>query len=70
MIAMEAAHGLPHLVVGGRGDGAGIENDQPRVGCGGGGRESFRGEAGLNGGAISLRGAASEVLDEESFHYL
>jgi len=44
-------------IVGGRGDGAGVENDQPRVGRAGHGRKTFGGEASFNGSAIGLRGS-------------
>src|SRR5580704_254719 len=68
MIAMHAAHGLANFIVGGRGYGAGVEDDQGRVGGGRGGGESFRGQAGFDGGSVGLGGAAVEVFYEESIH--
>ena len=70
MVAMKAPDGLADFIVGGRGYCAGIENDQAGVRCGSGGREAFGDEAGFNGGAVGLGGAAAEVFDEESIHYI
>jgi len=36
MVAMEFANGLAHFIVGGGGDGAGVEHDQAGIGGGGG----------------------------------
>ena len=67
---MDAADGLPYFIVGGGGDGAGVENDEARVGWAGSGRKAFCGKAGFDSGAVGLRGSASEVFDEDSFHYV
>jgi hypothetical protein len=68
MIAMHTTDGLPYFIVGGCSDSTGVENDQARVGSGGGGEEALRGEAGLDGGSIGLRGSASEVFYPKSIH--
>src|ERR1700722_17238338 len=63
---MHAAHGLANFIVGGRGYGAGVEDDQGRVGGGRGGGEPLRGQAGFNGGSVGLGGGAAEVFLEKS----
>ena len=60
--AMDAADGLAKLVVGGRGDGAGVQDDEVGVGKIVGGAETARSEPGFEGGPIGLRSAASERL--------
>ena len=66
---MDFADGVAGLGIGGGGDGAGVHDDD------GGGVES-RGEGAaaveelaLEGGAVGLRGAAAELLDEEGGHW-
>ena len=70
MLAMDTPHRLPDFVVGRCGNRAGIEHDQFGFAGPGGGRESFRREAGFNRGSVGLRGAASEVLDPKAVHYV
>ena len=62
--AMDAADGLAKLVVGGRGDGAGVQDDEVGVGNFVGCAEAARGETGFERGSIGLRSAASERLYE------
>ena len=68
VIAVHTAHGLAHLIVGGRGDGAGVEDDQIRIRGGSGGGKTFRGQAGFNGGTVGLGGSTAEVFYEEAVH--
>jgi hypothetical protein len=65
---MQAAHGLANFIIGGRGYGAGVDDDQASFGGGRGGGESFRGQAGFDGGSVGLGGAAAEVFYPESIH--
>jgi len=62
MVAMDPAHGLAHLVVGGRGDRAGVEYDESSIVRAGRARKTLRREAGFYGGSVSLRCPASEVF--------
>ena len=70
MVAMDPAHGLAHFVVGGRGNGAGVEHDQAGAGGGRAGRKPFGGETGFDSGSISLGGAAAEIFYPEMLHYI
>jgi hypothetical protein len=67
---MQAADGLTHLIVGRRGNSAGIEDNQSGIGGGGGRRKAFRCEAGLDSGPVGLGRAAAEVFYPESIHCL
>lgn len=60
-----AADEIPQVLVGGGGDRAGVEDDQVR-GCAMG--QAFFSKAGLKGGTVSLRGAASEILNMKGLH--
>src|SRR6476661_8018462 len=62
--AMDAADGLAKLVVGGRRDGTGVQDDEIGVGQRSGGTETARSEAGFQRGPIGLGSAASECLYE------
>ncbi len=65
---MDAANGSACILIGRRGDGAGVENDD----LSGGGCvracQSLLVELALDGGAVGLSGAASEVLYVEAWH--
>ena len=63
VLAMDPAHGLAHVVVGGCGDRAGVENYEVGLSALRNGDEAFIGEQRLDGSAIGLRGAASEILN-------
>jgi len=65
---VKLSNGVAGLGVSGGGHGAGVENQD--VGKGGfGGRSAAAVEQlALDGGAVGLRGAATELLDEESRH--
>ena len=65
---MHAAHGLPHVVIGGGGDGAGIQDHQVGVRTRAGCLQSLGGEQRFQGGAVGLSRAAAEILDEELPH--
>ena len=68
MIAMHAADGLADFVVGGCGYSTRVEDDEAGLVSGCGGRETFGGEAGFDGGSVGLGGAAAEVFYEEAVH--
>ena len=68
ILAMDAADGGAGIVIGGGGDGAGIEHDEFSAVGSSGAFESLLLELALEGGAVGLGGAASEVLDVESCH--
>ena len=65
IFAADTADGGPRIVVRGRSDRAGVQDDD--IGCFAGWREgkSASGDLGFERGAIGLCGAASEVLHEE-----
>jgi hypothetical protein len=65
---MKLSNGIASLSVGRGRDGAGI--DDYDVGCGGraGGGAATVEQLALEGSAIGLRGAATELLDEEARH--
>jgi hypothetical protein len=65
VFAMHAAHGLAHIAIGGRGDSASVEHHQVGLIALRNGDETFTQKQRLESGAISLCGAASEILDEE-----
>jgi hypothetical protein len=66
--SVDFAYGIASLGVSGSGDGACVKNDD--VGCGRIGRKNAAlfAELPLNGRAIGLSGAASELLDKECAH--
>ena len=65
---VELSNGVAGLSVGGGCDGAGVDDDYVG-GCRGGGRGATTVEQlALEGRAIGLRGAATELLDEEARH--
>ena len=66
--SVDFADGVASLSVSGGGDGAGVQNDD--VGCGRIGSENAAlfAELPLNGRAVGLSGAASELLDKKGAH--
>jgi len=68
ILAVDAADGGAGIVIGGGGDGAGVEHDEFGAGDGGSAVESLLLELALDRGAVGLGGAASEILDVESSH--
>ena len=68
ILAVDAADGGTGIVIGGGGDGAGIEYNEFGFTRSGGGIESLLLELALDRGAVGLGGAASEILDVESCH--
>ena len=68
ILAMHAADGLPHVVIRRRGDGAGVQNDEIGRGAVFGRVEPLGREERLERGAIGLRRAASEILNEVLLH--
>lgn len=70
ILAVNAADGFASFGVGGSGDGAGVEDDDVGGGVGFSGGAALCAEAVANCVGVSLRGAAAEVLDEESGHGL
>ena len=66
---MHAPDGLAHVVIGGRGDGAGVEHHQVRRGALAARFQALARKQRLQRGAIGLRGPASEILNEELPHY-
>jgi hypothetical protein len=67
VLALDAADGGAGVPIGGIGDGAGVQNDE--VGLGGGGAGEGAGfELTIEGGAVGLGGAASEVFDVVGEH--
>jgi hypothetical protein len=65
VLAMDAAHGLAHVVVGGCGDRAGVEDYEVGLIALLNGNQALFGEQRLNGSSIRLCGAASEILNVE-----
>ncbi len=65
---VKLANGIAGLGVGRGGDGAGVDDDD--VGCGGrgSGRATAVEQLALEGGAIGLGGAATELFDKEGRH--
>lgn len=70
VLAMDAADGLAGFGISGGGDCAGVEDDDVGAGIGFGRGIASRAEAVANCVSVGLRGAAAEVLDEESGHEL
>jgi hypothetical protein len=62
---MDAADGLTHVAVGGRGDRAGIEHYQVRLVALRNRDETFVRQESFEGSAIGLCCAASEILNEK-----
>ena len=62
--AMDAADGLAQLIVGGRGDGAGVQDNEVSFGNFVGCTETAGSETGFERSTVSLRSAASERLYE------
>ena len=65
---VELADGVAGLRVGGRGYGAGVEDDDVGDGRVRGKGIALLAELALDGGTIGLRGPAAELLDKESAH--
>jgi hypothetical protein len=68
VLAMHAAHGLPHVFIGGLGDGAGVQHHQVRVAALRRRFQPLGRKQRLERGAIGLGGPAAEILDEELTH--
>jgi hypothetical protein len=66
VVALNTADDLADVLVGGGGDGTGVEDDEGRVIRAGSRGKAFAGEAGFKGGAVGLGGAATEILDEKA----
>ena len=64
ILAVHAADGLADVVVGGGGDGAGVEDDQVGGGALGRGVQPLGGEQRFQSRAIRLRGPAAEIVDK------
>jgi hypothetical protein len=65
---VKLSDGVAGLGVGGSGDGAGVDDDDVgSSGRGGSGATAVE-QLALEGGAIGLRGAATELFDEEAWH--
>ena len=60
--------GVAGLGVGGSGDGAGVDDDDVGSGGRGGSGAAAVEQLALEGGAVGLRGATTELFDEESGH--
>jgi hypothetical protein len=67
---MDAPDGLPHFIVRGRGNRAGVQDHQVRARAHLGRFQAFGRQQRLDCGAIRLRSPATEVLDEEFPHPL
>ena len=65
---MKLANGVAGLGVGGGCDSTGIDDNDVSSGGRGGGSEAAIDQLPLDGGAIGLRGAATELFDEETWH--
>ena len=65
---MDAADGGARVLIGRCGDGAGIQDDDFGLDGGGGALQPATEQLALDGGAIGLGRAASEVLDMISRH--
>ena len=68
IFAPYAPDGRTRILVGGSGDGAGIQDNQFCLIRGSGLIQPFRGKLLLYGGAIRLRGAAAKVLHKKTGH--
>ena len=68
VLPMDAADGGTRVLIGRCGDGAGIQDDDFGLGGSAGALQSPRQQLALDGGAIGLGRAASEVLDVISCH--
>ena len=68
LLAMDAPDHLPHFVIRGRGDGAGVQHHQVGILQIGGRGEALRRQPGFNRRAIRLRGPAPEILDQKTLH--
>ena len=67
---MKFADGVAGLGVCRGGDGASVDDDDIRARCIFGGQATAIEQLAFQGGAISLRGAAAELFDMESGHYI
>jgi hypothetical protein len=67
VFAMHAADGLPNVVIGGGGNGTGVEDDEIGGGTVVRGTETMGCEVSMDSGAIGLGGPAAEVLDVKRF---
>ena len=65
---MKLSNGVAGLGVGRSGDGAGVDDDDVGSGGGGGSRAAAVKQLALQGGAIGLSGAATELFEEEARH--
>src|SRR5882762_9613691 len=65
---MKLANGVAGLGVGGGGDGAGVDDDDVGGGGRGSGSAATVEQLALQGGAVGLGGAATELFDEKSRH--
>ncbi len=65
---MKLSNGVSGLGVGGGRDGAGVDDDDAGCGSRWGGDATTVEQLALDGGAVGLCGAATELLDEESRH--
>lgn len=70
ILRVNLSNGVAGLGIGGSGYGAGVEDDDGRRGRVGGGGKAAIEELAFDGGAVGLRGAAAELLDEEGGHLL
>jgi len=61
---------LSHFVVRRRRNRARVQHHQIRITHGGGRCQTFTGKARLQRGAVGLRRAASEILDEKTLHFV
>jgi hypothetical protein len=67
---MYPAHGLPHVVIRGLRDGAGVQNHQVGVAALRRRFQALSRKQRLQRGAVGLGGPAAKVLDEELIHLL
>lgn len=65
---MDSANGGPCVLIGSGGHGAGIEHHDFRFFSTIGGGKALCRKLALQSGSISLRGAASKIVDEKSWH--
>ena len=68
IFAMDAANGGAGILIRGGGHGAGVENDDLRLGGNAGAVESALSELSFDGGSVGLGGAAAKVLYVEGTH--
>lgn len=68
ILRVDLANGVAGLGVGRRGNGASVDDDEFGVGGGRRGRASTVAELALDGGAVSLSGAAAELFNVEGRH--